>query len=138
MARVIAEELEIHGSHGMAARDYPAMLELVATGALRPERLIGAVIGLDGAPAAMAAMGGPGADGITVIGPAVPCRRRSYDQRPLPPGSRARLTIAPPECPRPRRPKRATAPLIGMGLLGLSRPAEGRHVPPRVSALRAQ
>ncbi len=69
MARLIAEELEIHGSHGMAARDYPAMLELVTSGALRPERLIGAVIDLDAAPAAMAAMGDGGADGITVIVP---------------------------------------------------------------------
>ena len=34
MGLVVAKELEIHGSHGMSARDYPAMLDLVATGAV--------------------------------------------------------------------------------------------------------
>jgi alcohol dehydrogenase len=33
MARVIAWELDVLGSHGMAAVDYPAMLELIAEGA---------------------------------------------------------------------------------------------------------
>jgi D-arabinose 1-dehydrogenase-like Zn-dependent alcohol dehydrogenase len=69
MDRVIAGELEIHGSHGMAARDYPAMLDLVASGALRPKLLIGSVIDLEGAPAALARMDEPGADGITVVVP---------------------------------------------------------------------
>src|SRR6185295_5444955 len=49
MDLVIARELEIYGSHGMAARDYPPMLALVADGTLRPGQLVGAVIGLDGA-----------------------------------------------------------------------------------------
>jgi alcohol dehydrogenase len=67
MARVIALELAIHGSHGMAARDYPAMIDLVASGALQPGRLIGSVIGLDEAPEALVAMDDGGAAGITVI-----------------------------------------------------------------------
>jgi D-arabinose 1-dehydrogenase-like Zn-dependent alcohol dehydrogenase len=67
MDRVIAHELEVHGSHGMAARDYPAMLELVTSGTLRPGLLVGAVIGLDAAPAALAGMDAPASDGITVI-----------------------------------------------------------------------
>ncbi len=67
MDQVIAQELEIHGSHGMPARDYPAMLGLVQSGALHPELLIGSVIDLDGAPQALAAMDVPDADGITVI-----------------------------------------------------------------------
>ncbi len=67
MDQVIAHELEIHGSHGMAARDYPAMLDMVVSGALRPEVLIGSVIDLDGAPDALTAMDDGGADGITVI-----------------------------------------------------------------------
>jgi D-arabinose 1-dehydrogenase-like Zn-dependent alcohol dehydrogenase len=67
MDEVIAHELEIHGSHGMPARDYPAMLEMVRTGVLRPHLLIGSVIDLDGAPGALVAMDAPGADGITVI-----------------------------------------------------------------------
>ena len=68
MDLVIARELEIYGTHGMAARDYPPMLSLVADGVLRPELLLGEVIGLDGAGRALAAMGQPpGTAGMTVI-----------------------------------------------------------------------
>jgi D-arabinose 1-dehydrogenase-like Zn-dependent alcohol dehydrogenase len=68
MDLVIARELEIYGSHGMAARDYPPMLDLVAGGTLRPERLVGEVIGLAGAGDALAAMSRPAATaGMTVI-----------------------------------------------------------------------
>ncbi len=68
MDRVVARELEIHGSHGMAANDYPALLELVASGALRPELLVGQVIGLEGAGAALVAMSRPATmAGITVV-----------------------------------------------------------------------
>ncbi len=68
MDLVIARELEIYGSHGMAAADYPAMLALIADQTLRPERLIGRVIGLAGAGAALAAMSQPpAAAGMTVI-----------------------------------------------------------------------
>lgn len=70
MDRVIALELEIYGSHGMAAHEYPAMLDLVASGALRPAELVASVIGLDAAAQALAAMGRPGAGGMTVITPA--------------------------------------------------------------------
>lgn len=66
---VVAYELEISGSHGMAARDYPPMLAMVATGVLRPEELVGRVIGLADAPAALMAMDSPAAvtAGMTVI-----------------------------------------------------------------------
>jgi alcohol dehydrogenase len=47
------------GSHGMAAADYPAMLELVADGRLKPRRLVGSVIPLAEAPAALTAMDSP-------------------------------------------------------------------------------
>lgn len=68
MDLVIARELEIYGTHGMAARDYPAMLDMIAGGRLRPGLLTGAVIGLDDAPAALAAMGRPAAGaGVTII-----------------------------------------------------------------------
>jgi alcohol dehydrogenase len=70
MDRVIAWELEIHGSHGMAAREYPAMLALIADGTLRPDLLVGEVIGLEDAGAALAAMDrSPSAAGMTVIDP---------------------------------------------------------------------
>ncbi len=66
MARVLAWELEIYGSHGMAAVDYPAMLALITSGALRPAELIGRTVGLDGIGPALAAMDGIGQPGITV------------------------------------------------------------------------
>lgn len=67
LARMIAWELEIYGSHGMSAHDYPSMLALVAGGALRPQDLVGATIGLDGIGEALGAMDGPSAGaGITV------------------------------------------------------------------------
>ncbi len=67
MDRVIAQELELYGSHGMAAAGYARMLELVVDGRLRPERLVGQVVGLDDAGAALAAMGGPKGAGMTVV-----------------------------------------------------------------------
>jgi D-arabinose 1-dehydrogenase-like Zn-dependent alcohol dehydrogenase len=68
MDLVIAQELEIYGSHGMAARDYPPMLALVADQALRPDLLVGEVIGLEDAGRALAAMDQPSsAAGMTVI-----------------------------------------------------------------------
>lgn len=70
MDAVVAYELAIHGSHGMAAADYPPMLALVADGTLRPDLLVGKVIGLSEAPAALAAMDGPPTTaGMTVIDP---------------------------------------------------------------------
>jgi alcohol dehydrogenase len=53
MAEVIAGELTVLGSHGMDARHYPGMLEIIASGRLRPEELITRRISLDEAPAAM-------------------------------------------------------------------------------------
>ena len=68
MDRVVAEELEIYGSHGMPARDYPPMLELVASGRLRPDRLVGRVIGLEEAATALAHLDHPSASvGMTVV-----------------------------------------------------------------------
>ncbi|MFC8421573.1 zinc-dependent alcohol dehydrogenase family protein [Streptomyces sp. NPDC057236] len=70
MARAIALELELLGSHGMAAHTYPPMLELVGAGVLRPDLLVTSTITLDAAPPALAAMGGAGAGaGVTVIEP---------------------------------------------------------------------
>ncbi|GAA2525758.1 MULTISPECIES: zinc-dependent alcohol dehydrogenase family protein [Streptomyces] len=69
MARAIALELELLGSHGMAAHTYPPMLELVRAGTVRPDLLVTRTIGLDEAPSALAALGtAPGA-GVTVIEP---------------------------------------------------------------------
>ncbi len=63
MSRVIGWELDVLGSHGMAAADYPGMLALIEAGSLQPQRLIERTIGLDDAAALL-----PGFDQATVVG----------------------------------------------------------------------
>lgn len=69
MDLVVTHELEIYGSHGMAAHEYPAMLRLVADRAVPLDRLVGSVISLDEAPAALMAMDqlAAASAGLTVI-----------------------------------------------------------------------
>jgi alcohol dehydrogenase len=62
-------ELSWLGSHGMAAHDFPRMLRLVGSGAVRPDQLVTNTIGLDGVANALAAMGTAGPAGVTVILP---------------------------------------------------------------------
>jgi D-arabinose 1-dehydrogenase-like Zn-dependent alcohol dehydrogenase len=69
MHRVIAYELDLLGSHGMAAQDYGSMLDLVVRGALRPDRLVTGTIGLEEAARRLPLMGGRPASGVTVIDP---------------------------------------------------------------------
>jgi D-arabinose 1-dehydrogenase-like Zn-dependent alcohol dehydrogenase len=69
MDLVIARELEILGSHGMAAHAYPEMLALVVAGRLQPGQLVASQIGLEQAPQALAAMTDSSPVGITVIRP---------------------------------------------------------------------
>jgi alcohol dehydrogenase len=68
MGRAIARELEILGVHGMPARDYPEMLAFITAGKVDVSRLVGRVIGLDEAPAALMAMSQPATlSGMTVV-----------------------------------------------------------------------
>ncbi len=71
MGRVLAQELQLLGSHGMPASDYPEMLARVADGTVDPGRLLRDRIGLAEAGPRLAALGQPGAGagGITVIRP---------------------------------------------------------------------
>ncbi|MFC0602377.1 zinc-dependent alcohol dehydrogenase family protein [Streptomyces palmae] len=71
MARVIALELRLLGSHGMAAHAYGPMMELVKAGSLRPDLLVTKVIGLQEAPQALVAMGSRSHNrtGLTVVEP---------------------------------------------------------------------
>jgi alcohol dehydrogenase len=69
MARAIALELELLGSHGMAAHSYPPMLELVRAGVLRPDLLVTSTIPLDAVPPALEAMGTALGAGAIVIEP---------------------------------------------------------------------
>jgi threonine dehydrogenase-like Zn-dependent dehydrogenase len=57
MDRVIALELQLFGSHGMAAHAYPELLGLIAAGRLDPRRLVTRELALDDAPAALAEVG---------------------------------------------------------------------------------
>jgi alcohol dehydrogenase len=70
MARVIAWELELLGSHGMAATDYPAMLALIESGALDPARLVERTIGLAEAAALLPAFDTATVAGMTIVDPA--------------------------------------------------------------------
>ncbi|SDT23545.1 alcohol dehydrogenase [Actinoplanes derwentensis] len=63
MARVIGWELDVLGSHGMAAADYPEMMALIEQGRLEPQHLIERTIGLAEAAALL-----PGFDNATVAG----------------------------------------------------------------------
>jgi len=69
MARVIAWELHLLGSHGMAAADYPEMLSLIESGALRPHDLVERVIGLGEAATLLPAMDTASPAGMTMIDP---------------------------------------------------------------------
>jgi alcohol dehydrogenase len=69
MHLVIAGELQLLGSHGMAAHKYPELLSLVASGRIQPDRLITATLGLDQAGSGLASMGEAPPTGIAVIIP---------------------------------------------------------------------
>jgi alcohol dehydrogenase len=67
MSKVIAHELEILGSHGMQAHRYGAMLDMVRTGKLAPEKLLGKKINLQQSIAALMSMDKFEVAGVTVI-----------------------------------------------------------------------
>jgi alcohol dehydrogenase len=69
LLRVMGWELELLGSHGLAAHTYPEMLDLVTRGKLQPGRLVKRKIGLDGVPAALTALGESSPTGVTVVDP---------------------------------------------------------------------
>ncbi len=67
MDRVVAHELRIYGSHGMQARRYDALLELIVSGRLDPSRLVGRTVTLEASIAVLMSMDRPGAAGVTVV-----------------------------------------------------------------------
>jgi alcohol dehydrogenase len=69
MARVIAWELDLLGSHGMAAADYPGMLALIERGDLLPQALIERVITLEEAAALLPTFDTASPAGVTIINP---------------------------------------------------------------------
>jgi len=72
MGRVISYELDLLGSHGMAAVDYPEMLALIEEGKLRPDLLVDRVIGLEEASLELPTLDQRPAVGMTIIDPALP------------------------------------------------------------------
>ena len=67
MARVIAYELDLLGGHGMAAQDYPEMLELIVSGKLKPDSLIESVVSLEEGALALENFASNKSAGITII-----------------------------------------------------------------------
>ncbi|MCK5210159.1 MAG: zinc-binding dehydrogenase, partial [Cyclobacteriaceae bacterium] len=56
MDKVLANELEIIGSHGMQAFKYPEMLEMIINGKLNPQKLIERTITLEESTSALPRM----------------------------------------------------------------------------------
>lgn len=67
MEKVVAHELEIIGSHGMQAFRYAEMFEMINSGKLKPELLVGKTISLEDAPQALMNMDKFENLGVTVI-----------------------------------------------------------------------
>ncbi len=67
MDKVIANELEIYGSHGMQAHQYPRLLAMIRAGKLFPEKLIGKTVSLEEALVELTQMNSFSGTGITVI-----------------------------------------------------------------------
>ncbi len=70
MDRVIGWELDLLGSHGMVAVDYPDMMRLIESGALQPQRLIERTIGLQEAAELLPVFDQATVAGMTMIDPA--------------------------------------------------------------------
>jgi len=67
MNLVIAKELELLGSHGMQAHQYPGMLDMIMSGRLQPKRLIGGTVSLEESLTALTSMTDFALTGVTVI-----------------------------------------------------------------------
>lgn len=67
MELVIAKELEIVGSHGMQAFEYPRMLDMISAGKLAPDALIRQHVDLDKAAAALGDPASLRVAGVTII-----------------------------------------------------------------------
>lgn len=71
MDRVIAWELDLLGSHGMASVDYPSMLALVEAGTLRPQAMVERVVGLAEGARLLPSVGTASPVGVTLIDPRI-------------------------------------------------------------------
>jgi alcohol dehydrogenase len=71
MDKVIANELEIVGSHGMQSYRYGEMLDMISNGSLSPEKLIGRIITLEESIEALTSMNQFPSSGVTIISMAI-------------------------------------------------------------------
>ncbi|WP_197725602.1 alcohol dehydrogenase catalytic domain-containing protein [Actinoplanes sp. OR16] len=69
MARVIGWEIDVLGSHGMAAADYPEMMKLIDDGLLQPQDLISRTVGLAEAATLLPEFDSATTAGMTMIDP---------------------------------------------------------------------
>jgi len=67
MDLVLSKELEIYGSHGMQAWRYPEMIQMITSGKMNPELLIGRIINLETAAMALTEMNEFRDAGVTII-----------------------------------------------------------------------
>lgn len=65
--QIIANELEILGSHGMQAFRYSEMMRMITAGKLNPSQLVGRTISLEEAPAELIDLNNFRGSGVTVI-----------------------------------------------------------------------
>ena len=67
MSAVISNELEIMGSHGMQAHLYPAMMDMIVSGKIQPEKLLGKIVSLNEGINELMNMNSFRGTGVTVI-----------------------------------------------------------------------
>ena len=67
LATIIMKELEVLGTKGMSARQYPALMELIARSGMDLGLLVSRTMGLDDLSEAFETMAGFGASGVAVV-----------------------------------------------------------------------
>lgn len=67
MSAVISNELEIIGSHGMQAHQYPAMMDMIVSGKIQPQKLLGKIVSLQEGLYELMNMNSFRGTGVTVI-----------------------------------------------------------------------
>ena len=67
MHEVIAKELQLIGSHGMQAHQYPKMMEWISSGKMHPEKLLGKIITLEESCQALTDLNSFRNTGVSVI-----------------------------------------------------------------------
>ncbi len=67
MDKVLANELEIVGSHGVQAHRYAEIFEMIAAGKLSPEKLIGRTVSLEESIDVLTSMSDFNTNGVTII-----------------------------------------------------------------------